>query len=637
MPGYSVAEGLQGVFRPEKGVYGEMTFPDLFKRRDGVWNAAILGTSAAVLAINLAGLLMGITMVLPHLLYIPVVIAAYRYPQRGLLFAGCIAGFYFVLVLLFAGAVPGTILEALVRAVVVVIIGGLIAFLSRRLREKESLYRGLFDNSESGSLLIREGEGGRIVEDANEKAATLIERTQEELEGEALSLFWSKEEENAIFSRLSDGGRVAAAETVFSTAEGGTLTVLVSLAPLPDNRAILSFENITRRVNAERALQNANDKLSLLSRIANDHLHRTVNEIIEAADSEAVAEHDEKTSGFIDKVRTLAWNLARQLFLTETYQDLGASPPDWMPVHRILQGMAGSVETDGVSRRFWIERLEIYADPLFKDVLAHLVENSLRHGKNLGNIFVTYQQVDEGLDLFIEDDGEGIPVGKKEQIFEYDSGKHSGLGLFICRQIISVTGMTIREDGKEGEGARFVIHVPENNYRIEGASEDAPPFPAPADPEQVMKHGTPHKSGTVVKELTSTEFPIANELWIDYHETKGDPATDRIFAAFAHGEAVSLARCRWHPDGLEVDGVFTPERHRGHGYANAAVWGLIEACGHDTLYMHSVLNLTGFYGHYGFVPIDEDELPPMIRERFAWAQGAMEGANVCPMRREATE
>ena len=84
-----------------------------------------------------------------------------------------------------------------------------------------------------------------------------------------------------------------------------------------------------------------------------------------------------------------------------------------------------------------------------------------------------------------------------------------------------------------------------------------------------------------------------------------------------------------------MDGVFTPVSQRGHGYANAAMWGLVEACGHHTLYMHSVRDLIRFYGNYGFVPIDENELPPTIKERFAWAQGEMEGANVCPMRRDS--
>ncbi|PKL57581.1 MAG: GCN5 family acetyltransferase, partial [Methanomicrobiales archaeon HGW-Methanomicrobiales-5] len=79
-----------------------------------------------------------------------------------------------------------------------------------------------------------------------------------------------------------------------------------------------------------------------------------------------------------------------------------------------------------------------------------------------------------------------------------------------------------------------------------------------------------------------------------------------------------------------------PVSQRGHGYANAVVWGLVEACGQDTLYMHSVWNLSGFYGNYGFVPIDEKELPLTIQERFAWAQGEMEGANIRPMRRDPT-
>jgi hypothetical protein len=64
------------------------------------------------------------------------------------------------------------------------------------------------------------------------------------------------------------------------------------------------------------------------------------------------------------------------------------------------------------------------------------------------------------------------------------------------------------------------------------------------------------------------------------------------------------------------------------------MWGLIESCGHDVLYMHSVFNLTKFYGNYGFVKIDEKELQHTIRERFAWAGGEMEGANVSPMKRD---
>ena len=135
------------------------------------------------------------------------------------------------------------------------------------------------------------------------------------------------------------------------------------------------------------------------------------------------------------------------------------------------------------------------------------------------------------------------------------------------------------------------------------------------------------------RELRRDEFPAANTVWIPYHQTTGDPDRDRIFGVFAGDDVVSLARCRRHVDGYEVDAVFTPEEHRGHGYARLVMDALVEACQHDTLYMHSVLGLEGFYGGYGFVPIDEMDLPPTIRSRFDFAQGELDQVNVRPMKR----
>ena len=137
------------------------------------------------------------------------------------------------------------------------------------------------------------------------------------------------------------------------------------------------------------------------------------------------------------------------------------------------------------------------------------------------------------------------------------------------------------------------------------------------------------------RELRSEEFELAEEIWVDYHELKADPKTDRIFGVFVDGTLVSVARCRRHPEGYEVDGVFTPARFRGRGYARRAMDALVEACQHDTLYMHSVRNLVDFYGEYGFISIPESDLPPTIRARYAFALGEMEGANVQPMRRAA--
>jgi len=73
----------------------------------------------------------------------------------------------------------------------------------------------------------------------------------------------------------------------------------------------------------------------------------------------------------------------------------------------------------------------------------------------------------EGDDLIVvwEDNGIGIAADEKERIFERGFGKNTGLGMFLVREILSLTGITIKETGEPGTGARFEIIVPKGAYR----------------------------------------------------------------------------------------------------------------------------------------------------------------------------
>jgi nucleotide-binding universal stress UspA family protein/GNAT superfamily N-acetyltransferase len=136
-----------------------------------------------------------------------------------------------------------------------------------------------------------------------------------------------------------------------------------------------------------------------------------------------------------------------------------------------------------------------------------------------------------------------------------------------------------------------------------------------------------------VRELSTEEFYFAEKIWIDYHSTKSDPGTDRIFCVFVEDTPVSVARCKRHPDGYEIDGIFTWKEFRGNGYARKTIRALIDKCGDEILYMYAVLPLVNFYSSLGFEPIAEHDLPETIRERYAWAMGDMNAADVCPMKR----
>ena len=103
---------------------------------------------------------------------------------------------------------------------------------------------------------------------------------------------------------------------------------------------------------------------------------------------------------------------------------------------------------------------------MLENVFRNLVNNSIVHGDKVTRVSFSHETKDGTLRVVYEDDGVGIPAEDKERIFERGFGKRSGYGLYLSSEILSITGMGIREEGVPGEGARFVISVPEGCHRM---------------------------------------------------------------------------------------------------------------------------------------------------------------------------
>lgn len=112
------------------------------------------------------------------------------------------------------------------------------------------------------------------------------------------------------------------------------------------------------------------------------------------------------------------------------------------------------------------ETLHVYADPLLGKVFYNLIDNALRYwGERMNAIRVTSRETDSSITLVFEDNGNGIPQKDKDRLFVKGFGKNTGLGLFLSREILAITGITITENGEPGKGARFEITVPKGMYR----------------------------------------------------------------------------------------------------------------------------------------------------------------------------
>ena len=68
--------------------------------------------------------------------------------------------------------------------------------------------------------------------------------------------------------------------------------------------------------------------------------------------------------------------------------------------------------------------------------------------------------------IVYEDDGVGMRETDKEKIFTKGFGTNTGFGLFLSREILSITGLIIKESGVYGKGVRFEILVPKGKFRF---------------------------------------------------------------------------------------------------------------------------------------------------------------------------
>lgn len=130
---------VQDIIRPAFG-NRIMSSPTSLYRDDVLWKAVVIGSAGLALGLNLAGLLAGIVGIFPTLLYVPVVIGAYRYPRLGTLVGACIGGAYLAMLVAIADPPPISVLDALIRTGMVVVVGWLIGFLTLRLHEREESY-----------------------------------------------------------------------------------------------------------------------------------------------------------------------------------------------------------------------------------------------------------------------------------------------------------------------------------------------------------------------------------------------------------------------------------------------------------------------------------------------------------------
>ena len=242
----------------------------------------------------------------------------------------------------------------------------------------------------------------------------------------------------------------------------------------PVLRVVGVHQDITDTVKKDEAIRMAQKKIAMLSSVTRHDILNQVTVIRMLFDIMEMTEEvpvDSDTWVQLSKINEAAIAIERQVVFTREYEDLGSQPPAWQNIGDLVTRVAAMSEFSSLSVTCTCEDFSVYADPMLERVMRELFMNAVLHGGGVTTVNVSCRTEADGTAVIdVSDDGIGIMDDRKEKVFSRGVGIKICYGLYLSREILSITGITIRETGTEGTGAVFSLLVPQQDWKM--ASED---------------------------------------------------------------------------------------------------------------------------------------------------------------------
>ncbi|HVP94341.1 MAG TPA: response regulator [Methanoregulaceae archaeon] len=348
----------------------------------------------------------------------------------------------------------------------------------KAMRENEEKFRSLVSNALE-AILIVDFQGSILF--ANNATADIVGVDDyRSLTGRNVIDFIAPESREDVirdFSEVSKGHDGYLAHYSVITARGKKIQVesIGKVIGYEGNPAdLISLRDLTDRKRTEDALTCANKKLNLLYSAAR---HDISNQLMVLDSFHILIQENignpDLVQEYLGKCSIASRNIRDQISFAKDLQNLGEKAPKWQNISHSINQAAKAFLMQDIGVLVDLPNTEVFADPLLYQVFFNLIDNSLRHGGiGLSEICVSGRETEDGLVIVYNDNGTGIPSGAKEQIFLKGYGKNTGIGLFLVREILAITGISIRETGNENEGARFEMTVPKESFRVNNKSLD---------------------------------------------------------------------------------------------------------------------------------------------------------------------
>ena len=337
--------------------------------------------------------------------------------------------------------------------------------LDRKLKESEEKFRAIFAAESDGIFLVDKESG--IIIDCNDAITLMYGYRKEEAVGQP----------NTVMSAEPDATRAATQKIEsfipvrYHKRKDGSIfpvEITANVIMIKGRDVIIAaVRDITAREYAEKALALASRKLTLLSGMTR---HDINNQLLTLNGFLCILQRkvpDPTLEDYFTKITKASERIAAMIKFTKEYEKIGVSAPVWNDCCTLIDTAAKQAPLGKIMVKNDLPPgTEVFADPLVFKVCYNLMDNAVRYGGKITTIRFSAEEHDGNCVMVCEDDGDSIIAEDKERIFDRGFGKNTGLGLALAREILDITGITIRETGEPGRGARFEMTVPKGAWRI---------------------------------------------------------------------------------------------------------------------------------------------------------------------------
>jgi NtrC-family two-component system sensor histidine kinase KinB len=363
------------------------------------------------------------------------------------------------------------------------------AQLFENLQVAHQRYRELFDDS-IDPILITDCEGSIL--EANRQAVKLSEYDTDALLHMSIRQLHTVDEDQTgpQFESLSSD-MTFSYESLLRTHGQHSIPIQVYVRRVnSDGDPRLQW--IMRDVTEHQNLDNLRDELTsmiyhdLRSPLANVVSSLDVLDTMLAGEDPSLRSLVNIASRSTERIQRLTTSLL-DINRLEAGQPLGTRQPAW--VETMVTDAIEVIQPIAESKNIIITVLvaphlpaALVDDDMIRRALTNLIENAVKFTNSDGQVEVGADQDGDWLQLWVQDDGPGIPVAEQARIFEKftrlegaNTPKGFGLGLAYCRMAVQAHGGRIWVESEPGKGSRFVFTLPvapEGSFPVEEAFSD---------------------------------------------------------------------------------------------------------------------------------------------------------------------